>query len=222
MVLDKQRHRLDWWLVPLAKALRNVNPNVFTWLSLVAAGIGGYAFYRSGPVGGTQVEMLLLGWAMVLTNSVLDLLDGKVARITGKQTLKGDYLDHAIDRFSDVLFLGGLALSPWVPLEWGFAAVTFTLLTSYLGTQAQAVGIGRNYGGLLGRADRMVLLLLIPLAQYWMVTWRGISELELGGYAFTLVGWMMVYIAATGLVTTVQRFVGALGAFDKEGGLPPE
>lgn len=216
MVLDTQRHRLDWWLVPLAKTLRHIDPNVFTWLSLLAAGVGGYAFYRSGPAA---PELLLLGWAMVLANSVLDLLDGKVAKITGKASLKGDYLDHAIDRFSDVLFLGGISLSPWVPLEWGFAAVVFTLLTSYLGTQAQAVGIGRNYAGLLGRADRMVLLLVVPLAQYWMQEGAVVSEFDLGGQSFSLLGWMLVYIAVVGLLTTVQRFVGGLRAFNREGGL---
>ncbi len=214
MVLDKQRHRLDWWLVPLAKALRHVDPNVFTWLSLIAAFVGGWAFYQSGP---DALGMLILGWAMVLSNSILDLLDGKVARLTGKMTPKGDYLDHAIDRFSDVLFIGGIALSPWASAELGIAAIVFTLLTSYLGTQAQAIGMGRNYGGLLGRADRMVLILIMPWVQ-WVITGRyGWSELNLGGYSFTLLGWMLVYFAAVGALTTVQRFVGGLKGFDADG-----
>lgn len=217
MVLDKQRDKLDWWLVPLAKALRHVNPNVFTWLSLVAAFAGGWAFWNSGP---DQPGLLLLGWGMVLANSILDLLDGKVARLTGKMSLKGDYLDHAIDRFSDVLFLGGIAMSPWVPLEWGFAAVVFTLLTSYLGTQAQAVGIGRNYGGLLGRADRMVLLLVVPVVQYVVVARYDWHQINVGGFTFSLLGWMLVYFTLVGSLTTVQRFLGGLSEFDKDGNLP--
>lgn len=216
MVLDTQRQRLDWWLVPMAKVLRNVNPNTFTWTSLVAALFGGYAFYRSGP---DATNWLLIGFFMVLLNSVLDLLDGKVAKITGQQTKKGDYLDHAIDRFADVSFIGGLALSEWVLLEWGMAALVFTLLTSYLGTQAQAVGIGRNYGGLLGRADRMVLLLVVPLAQWLYTTQAGANYLNVLGYSFTLLGWMIVYFAAVGLLTTVQRFVGGLRSFGPDGDL---
>ncbi|MGB1586885.1 MAG: CDP-alcohol phosphatidyltransferase family protein [Thermoplasmatota archaeon] len=211
MVLDKQRHRLDWWLVPLAKALRNVNPNAFTWLSLVAALVGAWAFYTATPL---DASLLWLGWGMVLANSVLDLLDGKVARLTGKMSPKGDYLDHAIDRFSDALFLGGIALGGWVDVRIGFAAVVFTLLTSYLGTQAQAVGIGRNYGGLLGRADRMVLLLVIPVIQV-----ATDASFAIAGFDNNLLGWMMVYIAAMGLITTAQRFIGGLGAFGKDGHL---
>jgi len=152
----------------------------------------------------------------VLTNSILDLLDGKVAKLTGKQTTKGDYLDHAIDRFSDALLLGGIAFSPWVPVEIGMLAVVFTLLTSYVGTQGQAVGLGRNYGGLLGRADRMVLLLVLPWVQVWW-THDGRGDLVVAGQALTLLGWMLAYFAVVGLLTTVQRFVGGLAGFDKQG-----
>ncbi len=219
MVLDKQRHRLDWWLVPLAKVLRNIHPNVFTWWSLVAALAGGYAFYRSSPA---EPMWLLLGWAMVLINSVLDLLDGKVATMTGKTSLKGDYLDHAIDRFSDVLFIGGIALSDWVSTELGMFAIVFTLLTSYLGTQAQAVGIGRNYGGLLGRADRMVMMLVIPVVTYFLATRGDFTDINLGGFSNTLLGWMLFYFAVVGFITTIQRFAGGLRAFNKDGGLDPQ
>lgn len=216
MVLDKQRHRLDWWLVPLAKGLRRVDPNVFTWLSLLAAVVGGVAFWRSGP--GAE-SWLLLGWAMVLANSVLDLLDGKVATLTGRCTPKGDYLDHSIDRFSDVLFVGGLGLSAWADVRVGMAAVVFTLLTSYLGTQAQAVGIGRNYGGLLGRADRMVLLLVVPVAQATVGVGLGWDALAVAGYTTSLLGWMLTYFALVGALTTVQRFWTGYRSFGRDGQL---
>ncbi len=214
MVLDKRRHWLDWWLEPLAGALRHVNPDRFTWTALVAALVGGFAFYRSGP---DAVGLLWLGWAMVLTNSVLDLLDGKIARMTDQCTPKGDYLDHAIDRFSDVLFVGGIALSGWADVRVGMAAVVFTLLTSYMGTQAQAVGIGRNYGGLLGRADRMVLLLVVPVAQATVGVRLGWDALTLGPWTTSLLGWMLAYFALVGFLTTAQRFWMGYRSFGEDG-----
>lgn len=213
MVLDQHRDRIDWWLVPLAKALRGVHPNHVTWLSLVASIGAGVSFWQSGP---DRLGFLALGAALVFLNGVLDVLDGKIAKITGKTSPKGDYLDHAIDRFSDVAFLGGLTFSPWVSVELGLAAIVTTLLTSYLGTQAQAVGIGRNYGGLLGRADRLMLLMIVP----WIV-----FGLETAGKTWptqgpwNLLEWMFVYFAAMGLVTTLQRFLGGLSAFDADGRL---
>jgi len=45
----------------------------------------------------------------------------------------------------------------------GVFALTGVLMSSYLGTQAQAVGVGRFYGGLLGRADRLVLIMVFGI-----------------------------------------------------------
>jgi len=215
MVLDNYRTTLDWWLVPLAKALRNVNPDVFTWLSLVAAVAGGVAFWRSDP-SAVGLQLLLAAWACVLLNSVLDLLDGKVAKLTGKATPRGDYLDHAIDRFSDTLFLLGIAFSGWARLEVGVLALTGTLLTSYMGTQAQAVGLKRNYSGLLGRADRMVLMLIIPVADWlWVRQGYGAPWESIGFQSLLEV--MLAYFALMGLLTTAQRFIGGLRGFGADG-----
>ena len=47
--------------------------------------------------------------------------------------------------------------------EIGFGAIIGVLMLSYMGTQAQAVGAGREYAGLLGRADRLIVLMLVPI-----------------------------------------------------------
>ena len=211
MVLDNYRTTLDWWLVPLAKGFRRVHPDVFTWASLAVAALGGIAFWKSDGTD-TGLTLLVVAWACVLVNSILDLLDGKVAKLTGKATPRGDYLDHAVDRFSDVLFLLGLAFSPWVRIEIGVLALVFTLLTSYMGTQAQAVGLKRNYSGLLGRADRMVLMLIIPLAQWWWTT-QGHDV----PWFRSLLEAVMAYFAVMGVLTTVQRFVAGLRGFGPDG-----
>lgn len=215
MVLDNYRTTLDWWLVPLAKAFRHVHPDVFTWLSLVAAAVGGVAFWRSGPTD-AGLPLLLAAWGCVLLNSVLDLLDGKVAKLTGKASPRGDYLDHAIDRFADTLFVLGIAFSGWARLEVGVLAVVGTLLTSYMGTQAQAVGLKRNYGGLLGRADRMVLMLILPLAD-WLWVRNGYSAPWEAIGLQSLLEAMLAYFALMGLLTTVQRFVQGLRGFGPDG-----
>lgn len=215
MVLDKHRNRLDWWLVPLAKAFRNVDPNVFTWISLAAAVGAGVAFWQSGP--GASAWLLALAAVLVGTNGVLDVLDGKVAKLTGKDSAKGDYLDHAVDRFSDVAFITGIALSGWARVEIGLAAIVFTLLTSYLGTQAQAVGIGRNYGGLLGRADRIILLILVPWAQFALAATGTALPAAWLRFSPSLLDTLLIYFAVMGLVTTMQRFGKGLGGFDGEG-----
>ena len=70
-------------------------------------------------------------------------------------------------------------------------------MSSYLGTQAQAVGVGRYYGGLLGRADRLVLIMVVgiidliaPITFYW-----------LGWF-----GWLLLLFGIFGHITAIQRF----------------
>lgn len=220
MVLDRHRRVLDWWLDPLTHLFRRVHPDVFTWLSLVVATFGGLLFWASSPGYAGRV-VLLAAWCCVGLNSILDLLDGKVAKLTGKATPRGDFLDHAIDRFSDTAFLAGIALSPWSPRPAiGLLAVAFTLLTSYMGTQAQAVGLKRNYGGWLGRADRMVLLLFVPLFQFAWSEWNG-GDLVLGPWRTNFLELVMAYFAVVGAVTVAQRFVMTLRSFGPGGRLPP-
>ena len=73
---------------------------------------------------------------------------------------KGDFLDHVVDRYADIFIITGIiggGNSGWLI---GIFALTGVLMSSYLGTQAQAVGVGRYYGGLLGRADRLLLIMV--------------------------------------------------------------
>lgn len=215
LVLDNYRSTLDWWLVPIAKLLRRVEPDTFTWLSLFMAVAGGVLFWRSGPTH-NGILLLLGAWVCVGLNSVLDLLDGKVAKMTGKATPRGDFLDHAVDRFSDAAFILGIAFSPWANESIGLAALAGTLLTSYMGTQAQAVGLKRNYGGLLGRADRMVLLLVAPLVQAWW-SWSHGRDIIVFGLHTTFLEVLLAYFAIVGVFTTVQRFVASLRGFGADG-----
>jgi archaetidylinositol phosphate synthase len=147
-------------------------------------------------------------------------MDGKVAQMTGKATARGDFLDHAVDRFSDAAFIIGISFSPWASPAIGLAALAGTLLTSYMGTQAQAVGLKRHYGGLLGRADRMVLLLAVPLAQALWTSYSHQGSFLLMGRTVTLLGLLLVYFAVIGVFTTLQRFVGTLRGFGPDGNAP--
>lgn len=208
MVLDSQRHRLDWWLVPLARAFRHIDPNVITGISFIVSILAGVTFFLAD-----SWPLLLAGGGLVFLNGVLDVLDGKVAKITGKQSRKGDYLDHAIDRFSDVLFILGLSFGPFGRLEVGVLALTFTLLTSYLGTQAQAVGAGRNYRGLLGRADRMMLLILVPIVQAILLATATDLPAWWTRWSPNLIDTMLLWFAAAGFISTVQRFMTGLRSF---------
>lgn len=202
MVLDGQRARADFALTPVAKKMINVNPNMISWAGLLLALLSGVLFYLSGDIN----YLLLVGAAVVIISGYFDALDGKVAKLAGKASSKGDYLDHVFDRYADVFMIGGVAVSAWCDPYLGMLALVGVLLTSYMGTQAQAIGAPRLYAGLLGRADRVVLSTLFPVIQFAMIC-VGYPEIIIGDYSVSWMELMMIWFAAVGNITAVQRAI---------------
>jgi archaetidylinositol phosphate synthase len=149
-------------LTPLAKRIP-IGPMGISFLSLLTAIGAGYSFYKAD----LDNTWLLIGALMVFLTAILDALDGMVARMRKISSRRGDLIDHTLDRVADVIIMGGIALGPLVEITVGFAAIIGILMLSYMGTQAQAVGAGREYAGLLGRADRLVVLVMVPIIQYF-------------------------------------------------------
>jgi len=214
MVLDNQRDNVDPLLNRFAKFFIHFNPNILSLISLIFAFLAGVFFYFSSPAFELNNFYLFFAALFVFLNGFFDAIDGKVAKLTGKKSVKGDFIDHAFDRFSDVLILGGLALSPWCRDQYviGLIAVAGMLLTSYMGTQSQAVGAKRNYSGLLGRADRLVLLIIAPILQHILLFVYGFNLL----FGFSLLVWILVYFGVVGVITAIQRFFSTLMWFNEK------
>ncbi len=207
MVLDRYRAFADRLIVPVATRLIRVNPNSVSWVGFFAATGAGISFFLGG---GPFLGFALL---LILVSSYLDALDGKIAKLAGKASARGDFLDHVLDRYSDVIMLGGVAFDAMYCHLWvGTLALLGVLLTSYMGTQAQAVGQGRAYGGILGRADRLVLLFLGGLIQ-WIVAPSGGIVFGAGALTFGPLEWFMVLFAVLGHATAVQRAVKTWSGF---------
>lgn len=190
MTLDQYRSHVKVYFDPLVSiAIKcRLTPNFFTIAALVASAAAGVLFF---------FNMLLLGVIAVALNAFCDSMDGAVAREMKIQSKRGDFLDHAVDRYADIFIICGLFAGGMVPWPIGVFALTGVLMSSYLGTQAQAVGVGRYYGGVLGRADRLVLIMVV-----------GIIELLLPMtfYGLSWIGWMLVLFGIFGHYTAFQRF----------------
>lgn len=201
MVLDKTREQADPLLTVIAKRFIGVNPDLLTWCALLFSVIAGVFFYFSNPDSELQNFFLLFAALFVFLNGLFDAIDGKVAKLTHKASARGDYLDHVLDRYADVFIVGALGLSSWCRPPIGLLAMVGVLLTSYMGTQAQAVGHKREYSGLLGRADRLVLLIFFPIIQHVLLG----QSFSLP-WGFTVIEVVLVYFAVVGNITALQRF----------------
>lgn len=210
MVLDKKRSAVDPFLDIIAKRFSKTNPDILTWTALVFAFISGLFFYFSSPETELFNYYLFLGVFFVFLNGLFDALDGKIAIFSQKASLRGDFLDHALDRYADVFIVGGLALSPWCRPSIGLLAIVGVLLTSYMGTQAQAVGHKRDYSGLLGRADRLVLLMIFPIIQHIIIRYP--FQLP---WKITVLEGVLIYFGIVGNITALQRFFSTLSWFKR-------
>ncbi|MDD2473196.1 MAG: CDP-alcohol phosphatidyltransferase family protein, partial [Methanoculleus sp.] len=149
---------------------------------------------------------VVLGIVMVVLNAVFDALDGALARDTGPAGLRGDFLDHVIDRYADIFIITGIFAGGAAPWPIGVFALTGVLMSSYLGTQAQAVGVGRYYGGILGRADRLVLIIIAGALTVLLPETI---------YGMNFLGWLLVIFGIFGHYTALQRFVHVWRQIDK-------
>jgi CDP-diacylglycerol---glycerol-3-phosphate 3-phosphatidyltransferase len=174
------------WLVA-----RRVHPDVLTGAALALSLLGGALLWT----GATWPALLLLVPLIALGRTALNALDGLVARRTGLARPWGEVLNEAGDRLADVALLGGLALAPTTNGRLGAAALVAVLLASYLGVLSKAAGGPRQYGGIMGKADRMLYLALAALVA------------GLAGQPEWLNAYLMVALVGA-LVTGVQRARG--------------
>ena len=184
MVADDYRDIGTKILKPLANIMP-LGPMGISLLSLLTALTAGYSFAISDL--DENKAWLLVGSLMVFLTAVFDALDGIVARMRNLSSKRGDLVDHTLDRVADIIIVGGIALGPLVDVTVGFSAIIGILMLSYMGTQAQAVGAGREYAGLLGRADRLVVLAIVPIIQYFDKGYGDLNYMTLMCYVFAIV-----------------------------------
>ena len=198
MTLDTLRPVADRLLDPFVAGAKRLGltPDAVSVLALLTAIGAGVAFAFAAELG----LLYLLGAVLVLWNGIFDLLDGALARELDSQSDAGDLLDHVLDRYADILIISGLAAGVG-QYALGLAAITGVLMTSYLGTQAQAVGLDRVYGGLLGRADRLALIGAVATVA---------AVIDATALGLTAVGWLLVIFAVVGHLTALQRFYYAM------------
>jgi CDP-diacylglycerol--glycerol-3-phosphate 3-phosphatidyltransferase len=171
-------------------ARNNVSPNTITTvgtLLTVAAGV----VYATGHI-------MTAGWIMAVT-AFFDVVDGEVARRTGRSTVFGAFYDSTLDRVADGALMAGLtvfyATNPvhhnLYMMVVCLAGIIGTFLVSYTRARAESLGIDAKVG-VMQRPERIVLL-SAPQALFGLF-WNG----------WVLIG-IVVLLTVTAWITAVQR-----------------
>ncbi|HSK53493.1 MAG TPA: CDP-alcohol phosphatidyltransferase family protein [Clostridia bacterium] len=149
---------LDPLLDLLARA--RVSPDAVTLAAVPIGAIGGAAILASPR---TPALLLLVPLTATL-RLVCNLLDGALARRTGRVHPRGELYNEVGDRLADVLMLAPVALLPGIdgPVVW--LGVVLAVLASFTSVATRAAGGRRTYRGILSKPGRMVLLSAFAIA----------------------------------------------------------
>ena len=188
-----------------ARALVNVavragiHPDVFSYASIVAAGIAGVLFWKSIQ----HPKYLILGVVFAFVRLWLNMFDGMVAVASGKASKRGEIVNDLPDRVSDVIIFVGMAHSHWCHRLPGYWVAIMALLVAYVGLTGQAAGVQREYSGIMSKPWRIVVMSIGAVATSIQVHRQG--PYWFGGWL--LLDWTNFIIIAGCAETIVVRLV---------------
>ncbi len=173
-----------------------IHSDVISYLSIVAAGGAALCFWQAQ----SRPLLLLLGPALCYLRLWLNMLDGMVALASGRASRRGEIVNDLPDRISDVLIFAGVAQSGLCSPLTAYWAAIFALLTAYVGVLGQAVGVRREFGGLMSKPWRMVALHVGAWVTFALL-WPERRSIRVG--SLTVLDWTSLAIVV-GCVQTIH------------------
>ena len=158
-VLNNLRGTLRPALEKVGKAFAatGLSPNFWTVVGLVIA-------LSSAVVYGMGVEFgLIIGGILLLVSGFFDMVDGQVARVTGKTSKKGEYLDSMFDKISEVAIFLGILIGGYAEPYVVLLAITLSLLVSYARAKSDLINIKLQGIGIGERAERLLVNAIIGI-----------------------------------------------------------
>ncbi len=131
-----------------------IHPDVFSYGSIVSAAIAGWFFWHSA----NHPRYLMVGVVFAMFRLWLNMFDGMVALAAGKASKRGEIINDLPDRVSDVLIFTGVAHSGWCQPFFAYWVAIAALIVAYVGLFGQAVGVQREFSGVMAKPWRIVAL----------------------------------------------------------------
>ncbi len=165
--------------------------------------IGGLRF----PFYTAWMVPFILFWA-----GAFDIFDGEVARRTNSNSKAGAFLDSNLDRLSDSVLIIGLILGNFLHYILGYIILFFVIMISYIRARAENEGIDMRGVGFMERAERLVILWLAFMVEWWIYT---ISKLILGTPFTWFFPLFMLFFTGLLILTIIQRLIFSFKALNK-------
>lgn len=203
MLTSRYKSFFNRAIEPLARALAatGISPNALTLATPLLSLIVCWWFLRT--------RAILPFCVMITAVACLDWVDGAVARLSGRASRFGGYLDAMVDRYVDVIISVTIAIASGYWL-WSMLSVSGSLLVSYSKARAamEAPMSNLEWPDLMERSERGIVLLLGLLA-WELLPWRPFGHDGLW--------WALVLLAGLTHLTVLQRILRARGLIRRRG-----
>lgn len=185
VLLNKLRSRVETTLRRLGYVLSTtgLTPNTLTLTSLIVASTGLILVYVYGS--GTILSLT------ILISGFIDTLDGVLARLQGKTTLRGAFLDSFTDRICEIFFsisFMALGIEPLLVLTY----ISSSMLISYIRARGESLGLRLSGVGVMERAERLISMAITAL----------ILDLN-----YELALYFFIAITTLTIITVIERFI---------------
>jgi len=194
-MLSNKKAKVEKYFEPLAKFLSKTNPNILTLI---------------GSIPPLLFFVFLINHFYVLAiiayfGTIIDIVDGMIARKYNKVSSFGGFLDSTIDRIGDFFIITAFAFSGLVKWEIVAPLLLFSYLTSYTRSRGELASLDREKVkfniGLIERPERLFLT-LFSLIAYLLLPGINFSGLNITELVF-------IMIAVLSLYTVIQRIIYA-------------
>jgi len=191
-----------------------IHPDLVSYASIVAAAGAAVCFWQAQAIP----ALLLVAAVLCYVRLWLNMLDGMVALAAGKASRSGEIINELPDRISDVVIFVGVAHSGLCHPLSGYWVAIFALLVAYVGTLGQAVGVQREFSGVMAKPWRMVVLHVGSWITLGLLWWRD-GHLSYGG--LTVLDWTHLLIIAGCGQTIGIRLARIMAALQAKPAPPP-
>lgn len=156
-MLNNLRVRLKPTLESIGKTFASTGLSANFWTAV------GLAFaFLSAVIYGIHLQYsFLLGGVFLLISGFFDVVDGQVARITGKTSKKGAFLDSVFDKTAEVAIFIGILIGGYSDGWMVLLAITLSLLVSYTRARAESLGVALQGVGIGERAERLLVIAIV-------------------------------------------------------------
>mgnify|MGYP000017522726 CR=1 FL=1 len=194
---DNLRKKYERSTVPIGRVLAKlgITPNMMTSLSIVVSFVSLYFFLY---------KQLLYAFIVIVIAGALDILDGAIARATGKASRFGTLLDNTADRIVEGVIILGLVIGQFIYGWIGVFTLLAMFLPSYIRARGEAeLGVNARGVGIFERKEKLGLLfggiiLTIMKVEY---------TVEILGIQLNILNIVCIAVIVGSLISSLQRLI---------------